>query len=135
MISTITNQGKVRFMFYKEKMNSDMLIKFLKRLVKGADKKVFLILDNSRVHYSKVVKAWLVERKNEIEIFYLPGYSPDLNPDEYLNNDLKCGISLRPVSRHNGRLEKNAKKHMHSIQKQPKRMRKLFQAKSIHFAC
>jgi len=95
-------------MFYKEKMNADMLIKFMKRLIKSADKKVLLILDNLRVYHSKVVKEWLKERTNAIEIFYLPSYGPDLNPDEYLNNGLKCGVSLRPDTRQKGCLEKNA---------------------------
>jgi len=135
MISTVTNQGKVRFMFYKEKMNADMLIKFMKRLIKSSDKKVFLILDNLRAHHSKKVKEWLEEHKTDIEIFYLPSYSPDLNPDEYLNNDLKCGISIRPDSRKKGNLEKIAKSHMYSIQKQPARIKKLFKAKSIRYAC
>jgi len=57
MISSITNQGKVRFMFYKEKMCSDLLIKFLKRLIRSADRKVYLILDNLRVHHSKLDKS------------------------------------------------------------------------------
>ena len=134
MISTVTNQGKIRFMFYKEKMNTDMLIKFMKQLIKSTDKKVFLILDNLRVHHSKKVKEWLEERKSEIEVFYLPSYSPDLNPDEYLNNDLKCGISQRPDSRQKGNLEKVAKSHMHSIQKQPNRVRKYFHAETIRYA-
>jgi len=76
MISSITNRGKVRFMLYKENMTSQVLIRFMSRLVKGADRKVFLILDNLRVHHSKLVKAWLEEHEEEISVFYLPSYSP-----------------------------------------------------------
>jgi len=89
MISSITNHGKVRFMLYRETMKSQLLIKFMSRLVKDAGRKVFLILDNLRVHQGKEVKEWLELNKKMIEVFYLPSYSPELNPDEYLNGDLK----------------------------------------------
>jgi transposase len=84
MISSITSQGKGRFMLYKENMTSQVLIKFMTRLVKGSERKVFLILDNLRVHHSKAVKAWLEDHEKEIAVFYLPSYLPELNPDEYL---------------------------------------------------
>ena len=84
MISTITNQGKVEFMIYKETMNADMFIKFLNQLIKGKKRKIYLILDNLRVHHSKIVKQWVEENKECIELFFLPSYSPERNPDEYL---------------------------------------------------
>jgi len=58
-------------------MNADVLIKFLHQLIKYQENKVFLILDNLRVHHSKLVKKWVEEHKSEIELFYLPSYSPD----------------------------------------------------------
>jgi transposase len=84
----VANQGKVRFMIYKDKMNSQTLIRFMNRLIKDSDQKIFLILDHLRVHHSHMVKDWLKEHKAKIEIFFLPSYSPELNPDEYLNCDL-----------------------------------------------
>lgn len=89
MISAITNQGKVRFRVFDCTMNADILIDFCKRLIKPSTRKIFFILDNLRVHHAKVFKEWLTEHEDEIEIFYLPSYSPELNPDEYLNCDLK----------------------------------------------
>jgi len=89
LISTVTNQGKVRWMVLNGALNSDQLIVFLKRLVKDAKRKVFLILDNLRVHHAKLVKVWLAKHQDEIEVFYLPSYSPELNPDVMLNADLK----------------------------------------------
>lgn len=71
VISTITNQGKLRFMLYESKFNSQVFLIFLKRLIKGASKKVFLILDNLRVHPSKEVMAWLKKHKKQIEVYYL----------------------------------------------------------------
>lgn len=90
MISAITNQGKVRFRIFEGTMKADVLIHFMIRLLKDAKRKVFLILDNLRVHHAKPVKEWLEEHKAMIEVFYLSAYSPELNPDEYLNCDLKA---------------------------------------------
>lgn len=134
MISTVTNQGKVRFMFYKDTMNSQRLISFLRRLVKDSGRKVFLILDNLRVHHSKMVKEWLAGREKEIEIHYLPSYSPDLNPDEYLNCDLKNEMSKRPEKSYPGKLETTARTHMKRLQKLPARVSSYFRAKHIQYA-
>jgi hypothetical protein len=82
VMSTVTNKGTMRWKIFDGALNSDILIDFLKRLVRDAGRKVYLILDNLRVHHSKPVKAWLAEHKHEIEVFYLPSYSPELNPDE-----------------------------------------------------
>lgn len=89
MISTVTNQGKMRWMIIDEAFNADRFIEFLQALIKDAGRKVFLIVDNLRVHHAKPVKAWLAQRAEQIEVFYLPSYSPELNPDERLNADLK----------------------------------------------
>ena len=99
MISTGTNQGKVRFMIYQETMNSRLLIKFMKRLIRDSNRRIFLILENLRVHHSRLVKEWLAKYVEEIEIFFLPAYSPKLNPDEYLNCDLKAGVHSKPPAR------------------------------------
>jgi transposase len=77
-----TNQGKTRWMIIDEAFNSDKLIELLENLIKDAGRKVFLILDNLRVHHSKPVKAWLAEHQQLIEVFYLPSYSPEFNPVE-----------------------------------------------------
>jgi transposase len=89
MISSLTNQGKLRFMVYDGALNASIFLEFLKRLIKGATRKIFLIVDNLRVHRTKMVAAWAAENSGKIELFYLPPYAPDRNPDEFLNNDLK----------------------------------------------
>lgn len=134
MISTVTNQGKVRFMIYDEKMTAQVFIRFLKRLIKDAKKKVFLILDNLRVHHSKLVKAWVEKNKEKIKLFYLPSYSPDLNPDEYLNCDLKTNANSKFIPKNKQDLKKNTLGFMRSIQKQPERVKKYFLHKSINYA-
>jgi transposase len=112
LISSITNQCKVRFMIYNRTMNSQTFIKFCKRLIKDADRKVFLILDNLRVHHSHIVKDWIDRNKDRIELFYLPSYSPELNPDEYLNCDLKAGVHSGPPARSKTELKRKALSHL-----------------------
>ena len=92
MISAISRQGKVRYMIYQDTMNQQRLIRFLARLVRGSERKIFLILDNLKVHHGKLVAAWLEKRKDKIEVFFLPPYAPEYNPDEYLNHALKISV-------------------------------------------
>lgn len=134
MISTISNQGKVRFMIYSETMDAKVLIRFLKRLIKASDQKVFLILDNLRVHHAVIVREWLKGKENEIEIFFLPSYSPELNPDEYLNNDIKQGIHSKELFRDEKSLKKSILSHMRMLQKMPTRVMNYFKHPSIAYA-
>jgi len=134
MISTVTNQGKVRFMTYEGTMNAQRFIVFLRRLIKGAAKKIYLILDNLKVHHSKIVKSWAEKNQDEIELFYLPSYSPEINPDEYLNNDLKSGIGLKQTPKNHKQMKSNVKSHMIFLQKNPKRVARFFHHKSIKYA-
>jgi transposase len=82
MIATVTNQGKTRRMILDDAFDAEKLIEFLAALIKDAGKKVSLVLDNLRVHHSKIVKAGVTERKDQIELFCLPSYSPQFNPEK-----------------------------------------------------
>ena len=137
MISTVTNQGKSSWMIIDESFNADRLIEFLGALItdaqsrKAADgssapKKVFLILDNLRVHHSKLVKAWLADKTEKIEVFYLPSYSPQLNPDERLNADLKYAIGSKVPVRTKTKLKAAATTHMQMLQANPGRVKSYF---------
>lgn len=134
LISSVTNQGTVRFMIYDGTMNSQMMIKFMKRLIKDADRKVYLILDNLRVHHSKIVKDWVAMHDDQIALFFLPSYSPELNPDEYLNCDLKDGVHTGPVARNKKQLKHKTLSHLRKLQKLPKRVMKYFKHPKIAYA-
>lgn len=134
MISAITNQGKVRFRIFEGSTNADVLIDFMWRLTKDAKRKVILILDNLRVHHSKPVKEWLEEHKNMIEVFYLPAYSPELNPDEYLNCDLKAGVHSGVPARSKDQLKLKTSDHMKMLQRKPSRVKKYFMHEKIRYA-
>jgi transposase len=134
MISSVTNQGKVRFMIYKGGMNASMFIKFLKQLIKKAPGKIYLIVDNLRVHHSKIVKAWVKDHEDQLALFYLPSYSPEMNPDEYLNCDLKYGLSQKPAPKTEKQLKSNVLSHMRVLQNKPTRIIKYFNHPSIKYA-
>jgi len=134
MISAITNQGKVRFMMYRDAMNSELLIKFMTRLIKDAGRKVFLILDNLRVHHGKNVKQWLGEHKDQIEVFYLPSYSPELNPDEYLNSNLKTKVHSGIPIRNWKYLEMKTRSFMRTLMKRPAHVRSYFKHPKVDYA-
>lgn len=134
MIATVTNQGKTRWMIVDEAFNADKLIEFLGALIKDAGKKVFLILDNLRVHHSKPVKAWVAERTDKIELFYLPSYSPELNPEERLNADLKHAIGSKVPARTKNKLKAAATDHMIMLQKTPERVMCYFKDPKVAYA-
>ena len=134
MISTVTNQGKVRWMIYRDTLSSQVFIRFLERLIKDAGRKVLLIVDNLRVHHSRPVKEWLLQHKDQIELFYLPSYSPERNPDEYLNGDLKSSLGNKRPPRDRQQLEANLKSHMHRLSKSPNHVGSYFQNQYVRYA-
>ena len=134
MIATVTNQGKTRWMIIDEAFDAQKLIEFLQALIKDAGKKVFLILDNLRVHHSKLVKAWVNEHKDKIELFYLPSYSPELNPEERLNADLKQEMGKRVPVRTKAKLRDAANEHMMRLEQNPERVMSYFQDSRVRYA-
>ena len=121
-------------MLYREKMSSPVLIKFMSRLVKDTRRKVFLILDNLKVHHSKKVTAWLEANHEKIEVFYLPPYSPEHNPDEYLNGDLKQRIRSGLPARSQNDLIKKTHSFMKTLQKRPQHVNNYFKHPKAKYA-
>ena len=134
VISTVTNKGQMRWRIFDGALNANILIDFLRRLIKGASKKLFLILDNLRVHHAKPVKDWLAEHADAIEVFYLPSYSPELNPDEMANADIKQAVTTLAPARTKLQLVKATARHLRSVQRQPERIRKYFEHGPVRYA-
>jgi transposase len=133
MISAITNRGSVRFMVYEETMTQRLLLDFLKRLVKDTPRKVFLILDNLRVHHGKLVTAWLDENKDRIELFFLPPYSPEINPDEYLNHALKLDVHSGNHPRTRKDIRHKVQSFMRRLQHKREKVRAFFRHKKLSY--
>ena len=124
----------MRWKAFDGALNSDILIDFLRRLIKGQTRKLFLILDNLRVHHARQVKTWLAEHADAIEVFYLPSYSPELNPDEMANADIKQAVTKQAPARTKLQLVKATAKHLRSVQLRPERIRKYFEHAPVRYA-
>ena len=132
MISAISNQGKLHFLLYSDAINSERLISFMEAIIKtSANKKVYLILDNLRVHHSKAVSEWVEKHSGQIRLFFLPPYSPEYNPDEYLNNDLKHNIGSQAAVNNVKELEDNANSFMSGLSNDPDHVSSYFEHPSL----
>ena len=134
LISAVTNKGELRWMVLDGAIKAPDLIRFLARLVRDAKQKVFLILDRLPVHRSAKVRAWLVGREAEIEVFFLPGYSPELNPDEGVNGDLKQAVTGKQPARSKAPLKRAVVGHMRRLSKLPDRVRSFFGHRTFRYA-
>lgn len=114
-ISAISNEGSVQFMSYKGMLTAAVFLTFLQRLVAGARRKLLLIADRLPAHKTKAVQAWLAEHQAQIEVFYLPGYSPELNPVEYLNGDMKATVNEAGLPDNRGALQTRLESFMKKL--------------------
>ena len=134
VISTVTNKGEMRWMVFGGALNSAILLKFLRRLIKDASRKVFLVLDNLRVHHSKPVKEWLVQNAHAMEVFHLPSYSPELNPVEIANAALKEAVTKHAPARKKGQLQLFTARFLRSLQRDHAKVIALFQKDTVRYA-
>lgn len=134
MISAITNEGKIRFMIYREAMTQEKLITFMERLIRDTGGKVYLILDNLKSHHGKKVTEWLAKHKNQIAVFYLPAYSPEMNPDEYLNGDLKTKVHSGILAATEDDLKHKTQSFMRMLVKRPHRVKSYFGHPKVAYA-
>jgi transposase len=134
MISAITNQGKVLWKLFDGSITAERVLEFAKRLVKNRKRKIYLILDNYRAHRGKLLTDWARSNRKKIELYYLPPYSPDLNPDEYLNADVKYGVGSKQPKRTKEDLRNATEEHLNMLKKNPKRVKRYFLAASISYA-
>ena len=89
MLAAIRPQGFMNWTVFEDNFTSEKFVHFLRRLIKQVKQKVFLIVDNHRVHHSRRVREYVEKRKDKIELFFLPAYCPDMNPQELVNQDVK----------------------------------------------
>lgn len=134
MISAITNRGRLAFMVFKERFTSPVMTDFLRRLIRQNPRKVFLIVDGHPVHRSRRVKRWVYAHKNRIRLFYLPGYCPQLNPDEFLNQDVKTNAVGRQRPKDQMEMMHQVRSYLWSAQHRPEVVRSYFQHTDVRYA-
>ena len=133
-ISTISDEGAVHFMTYKETMTAALFITFLEGMVRETTGKVFLIVDRLRAHEAKAVADWVAEHRDRIALFFLPRYAPELNADEYLNNDLKGSINRAGLPGNKGELRSRMEQFMSRLLQLPEHVRNYFQHPCVRYA-
>ena len=92
IISAISPRGEMRFMTVEGRMNAGKFIEFLKRLLHNAERPVYLIVDSHPSHRARKVFEFVRKTKGKLRLFFLPPYSPELNPDELVWNHLKTMV-------------------------------------------
>ena len=134
MISAITNRGHLQFMVFKDRFTTAVFLKFLRRLRRQNRQKIFLIIDGHPVHIAKSTRRWFKEHQTAMRVYFLPGYSPELNPDEYLNQDVKTNAvgRTRPLDRQE--LIGNVRAYLRSTQAHRSSVKRYFQAKQVRYA-
>lgn len=134
LISAITNRGQLQFMVFKERFTVAVFVKFLRRLLRQNRRKLFLIIDSHPVHVAKAALRWLKSRRATLRVYFLPGYSPELNPDEYLNQDVKTNAvgRTRPLDRKE--MIGNIRAYLRSTQANRSLVKRYFHAEPVRYA-
>jgi transposase len=133
-ISTITNTGQVRFMTYLDTMTAAVFLVFLSRLLRSTTGKVFLIVDRLQAHKTPEVLRWLDRHRERIEVFWLPRYAPELNPDEYLNNDLKGSVNAEGLPHNKHEVRSRVQAFMRQLLHLPQHVMSYFRHPSVQYA-
>ncbi len=134
VLSAITNRGDLAFMVFKRPFSARVFLSFLRRLVKHAGRKVFLIVEGHPVHRSQAVRNWLERYRKRMEMFFLPAYSPDLNPDEMLNQDIKANAVGRKRARNQPELMRNLRRYLNRRRANPSLVIRYFHENSVRYA-
>lgn len=134
LVSSITNRGHLCFLVFDGSFNAEVFIRFCRRLLRQRRRRVCLIVDGHPVHRSAAVRDWLHANRRRIRMFFLPGYSPELNPDEYLNNDVKTNAVGRQRPATKPELIANLENYLRDTQRRPSIVKSCFQAESVQYA-
>ncbi len=134
MMSTITNRGQLAFMVFTTRFTAAVMLAFLHRLVRHQQQRIYLIVDRHPVHRSAKVQAWLARHRRQVRLFFLPSYSPDLNPDEYLNQDVKSNALGRQRPAHRDEMIDGLRSYLRSTQRRSDIVRNYFHADSVRYA-
>jgi transposase len=135
MIGAISNTGTLRFRVFDERFTGPVFLDFLKRLVRDATgRKIMLILDGHPAHRARIVRDWAAANSQLIELHYLPGYSPELNPAECLNQDVKTNALGKRRPTNVTELKADVRRFLHSCQRTPAKVARYFHERHVRYA-
>jgi transposase len=125
---------RLRFMLTKGRVTAAVFIEFLRRLLINATAPVFVIVDGHPTHRAKSVARFVATQSGKLALFFLPPYSPELNPDELVWNDLKSHGTGRKLITSLTQLQQMVISHMRQLQKLPALVRSFFHAPTTRYA-
>ena len=134
MISTVTNRGQLSFMLFRETFTIPVFLKFLRRLLRHRKSRVYLIVDRHSVHKSGRVATWVARHHKRIRLILLPAFSPELNPDELLNQDVKSNAIGRVRPSNQKEMMDGARTYLRSTQAHPRIVANFFQEEHVRYA-
>ena len=134
MISAITNRGHLAFMVFQGKFDAALFVRFMRRLLKQAEGKIYLIVDAHPVHRSVIAKEFVMANEARLRLIRLPGYCPELNLDELLNQDIKTNVLGKSRPSNRAEMMTGVRRHLYRRQRQPQIIRNLFQEKHVRYA-
>jgi transposase len=134
VLSAITNRGHLLFMVFVARFTAAVFLRFLRRLIQESRRKVFLIVDGHPVHRSGKVRAWVAKHTDRLEMFFLPGYSPELNPDEMLNHDVKTNAVGRRRPRSRSQMVRTVRGYLDCRRRNPELVKRYFREESVRYA-
>jgi transposase len=134
MISAISNKGHLQFMILDGRFNGEVFKTFLQQMIKYSRQKIYFVTDGHPAHKTKMLNEWLAENKERIEVFFLPPYSPELNPQEYVNQDVKTNIigKKRPINK--AQMRTNVEDFMNGRKNDRKQVQKYFHVSQVRYA-
>lgn len=135
LISAITSRGHMRFMIVgKGSVNAEVFIEFLKRLITGAERTIFLIVDRGSAHRARKTRAFVESLGGKLLLFFLPPYSPDRNPDELVWKHLKADTVGRMAVTEKEDFKRKVRSSMRQLQNDPEKIRSFYQKPSLRYA-
>jgi len=134
MLSAVSPRGELRFMVRKGTVGAAVFIQFLKRLIHGGKRPIFLIVDGHPSHRSKMTKRFVESLDGKLRLFFLPGYSPDLNPDELVWRQVKHHGLGRQLLDDADELASRVSSSLRSLQRRPKTVRSFFATPTTRYA-
>ena len=134
MLSAISAKGELRFMTSRKRISAALFIEFLRRLIANYPRKIFLVVDGLPAHKAKSVQRFLDQVKDRIRLIFLPPYSPEINPDELVWNDVKNNGVGRTLIRNVRDLNRAVNSRLRLLQKNPDKVRAFFQMETTRYA-
>ena len=134
MISAISNKGHLQFLIIDGRFNSEVFQTFLQQMIKYSRQKIYFVTDGHPAHKTKKLNEWLLENNERIQVFFLPPYSPELNPQEYVNQDVKTNVigKKRPINK--SQMRANVEEFMYARKNDKMQVQKYFHEKHVRYA-